>query len=481
MNETAKNAKNAKKLKRIFSFLGVLSVLCGSLQLNLPIAVAQQVVHTESQRLLGVGSCTSVGCHGGTRPGSIVGSEYSIWVAQDPHARAYSALFDARSLRMIRQLDGLPTNAVVAPQNDFRCLVCHSMKHAAPAVENFDVLTEGVGCESCHGPASEWVADHYQSPLSPQARGQMGMWNTDRLLTRTQICVECHVGGPGREVNHDLIAAGHPRLQFEMGAYFAALPKHWIDAEDREGRKDDFDAQLWALGQVSTSQAALKQLARRAEPGHIWPEFSEWACSACHHELRDNPSSLARQQLLSEQDRLSGRVIDWDTWNHFMTRGRTASLSQAFGIRSGTAATIDRHVTSLEALMQQLNPNRKQVAELADNTAKALASLAVEIERADAQPPNLQPLIGSVLTSASAANDWSTAAQTYNALATLQEMRLRNRTVGNDDLSDKIQQLYKKLAATQKDPRDPSSAFDAKQVANDFKSAKDQLSKDGSR
>jgi hypothetical protein len=437
---------------------------------------AQQPEYSPSQRLVGVGSCTSVGCHGGTRPGSIVGSEYSIWVSQDPHARAYSVLFDERSVRMVRQLKFQPAH------REHRCLVCHSMTNAKPADPNFDVLSDGVGCESCHGPASGWVGEHYQYKLAATDRARLGMSDTDGLLNRTKMCVACHVGAPGREVNHDLIAAGHPRLQFEMGAYFAALPKHWLDAKDRAQHGNDFDAKLWALGQVSASEAALDQLDRRAKSeSGTWPEFAEWSCSACHHDLRDNPSSLARQELLSKRGRLSGRVIDWDTWNHFMTRGRTASLSQAFGIRSAAAATIDANVTSLEKLMQQLNPDRTQVRTLAESTAEKLGSLAIDIERAKIQQPNLDQLIGSVLTSASAANDWSTAAQTYNALATLQEMRLRNRSSRNAALDENIRQLYNKLSATQKDPRAPSSAFDAKQMATDFKSVNDQLSKDGSR
>jgi hypothetical protein len=39
-------------------------------------------------RLVGVGACTSSGCHGGGKPNQIVGSEYNIWVAEDPHVVA---------------------------------------------------------------------------------------------------------------------------------------------------------------------------------------------------------------------------------------------------------------------------------------------------------------------------------------------------------------------------------------------------------
>jgi hypothetical protein len=461
--------ETAKKIYRLSVLLGALGVLGGSLQLNLSSAVAQQIV--------GVGSCTSVGCHGGTRPQSIVGSEYSVWVSQDPHARAYSALYDERSLRMVRQLNFQPAH------QEHRCLVCHSMTHAPPADPSFDVLSDGVGCEACHGPASQWIGEHYPRRTSPQGREQLrrlGMWDTDSLLTRTQVCVECHVGGPGREVNHDLIAAGHPRLQFEMGAYFAALPKHWIDANDRASRTDDFDAKLWALGQVSTSQAALEQLARRAAPGHIWPEFSEWSCSACHHDLRDVPET---QQRVAAKGALSGRRIEWDTWNHFMTRGRTSELSTAFGLNSNERAlAIDANIESLAARMRHLTPNRQQVADLAHRAASELGLFAAELEPSPIKPQNLERLIGGVLQSKSATADWSTAAQTYNALATLQETRLRAGASRQGGLTDNVQQLYNALVAAQQKPDDEKAAFNPKQLSDDFTKAGRQLNPtDGSQ
>jgi hypothetical protein len=389
---------------------------------------------------------------------------------------------------MIRQLDRLSANAEVRPEKDSRCLVCHSMKHAAPADENVDVLSDGVGCESCHGPASEWVGEHFQYKLTPEDRGRLGMWNTDRLLTRTQICVECHVGGPGREVDHDLIAAGHPRLQFEMGAYFAALPKHWKDSEDRANHGNDFDAKLWALGQVSASQAALEQLARRAEPAgaspHIWPEFSEWSCSACHHDLRDNP---AIQQRVAGKQALSGRSIDWDSWNHFMTRGRTQRLSAAFELNkdpqmAARAQVIDSNFGILERQMRQLNPKRQQVADLARRTASELELLAAGIEGSPITLPRLEHVVSPLLTAETAAADWSTAAQTYNALATVQEARLRSDDARGEALHADVEGIYSALKAAQKTPDKNNAAFDPVKLSGDFEKAGRQLSpEDGSQ
>jgi hypothetical protein len=420
-------------------------------------------------KLVGVGSCTATGCHGGGHSDRIVGSEYNIWIAADPHAQAYSTLFDDRSLRMIQLLDALPPDSPVAPHTDARCLACHSMTHAEPADSRRDVLSDGVGCEACHGPAEGWLGTHFQHELAAGERDRLGLWNTDRLLVRAKVCTACHVGGPGREVNHDLIAAGHPRLQFEMGAYLDALPKHWLDTDDRRGREADFDAKLWAIGQACTSQAALEQLARRAEQGKSWPEFAEWSCSACHHDLRDE---TLRQQRLARQGGLSGRLIDWDTWNHFMSRGRAGELSQAFGLDRDSAAQVDTNVEALAARMRELTPPRQQVAELARRAASDLERFAAALEKSRIRQPSLERLMRSI-SARSAADDWSTAAQTYNALATLQETRLRSAPAGSQAVTNAIRRLYDDLAAKQRAPN--TYVFHPKRVIRHLREVESHL------
>src|SRR5262249_53265920 len=45
-------------------------------------------------QLQGVGSCSAASCHGYNGPKGSKGSEYTTWVTHDPHARAYSVLFE---------------------------------------------------------------------------------------------------------------------------------------------------------------------------------------------------------------------------------------------------------------------------------------------------------------------------------------------------------------------------------------------------
>ena len=66
---------------------------------------------------------------------------------------------------------------------------------------------------------------------------------TKELAERAKVCTRCHVGRRSpdglltQEVNHDLIAAGHPRLNFEFAAYQENLPVHW-DEKERNAAAD---------------------------------------------------------------------------------------------------------------------------------------------------------------------------------------------------------------------------------------------------
>jgi hypothetical protein len=156
---------------------------------------------------------------------------------------------------------------------------------------------DGVGCESCHGPAERWLAEHTSftwDTVGIAAREAVGFFDTKDMARRAKICADCHVGThkghadggpfPPRDVNHDLIAAGHPRLNFELAAYLDNIPHHWVE----KNQKPDDPVRIWTTGQFATTRAAFDLLIDRAsEPAAPWPEFTEYGCFACHHSLAD--------------------------------------------------------------------------------------------------------------------------------------------------------------------------------------------------
>ena len=67
------------------------------------------------------------------------------------------------------------------------------------------------------------ISDHYQRDVSRERLAQLGMIDTKNLLVRAPTCASCHVGSADQDMNHDMIAAGHPPLRFEQASYEALL------------------------------------------------------------------------------------------------------------------------------------------------------------------------------------------------------------------------------------------------------------------
>jgi hypothetical protein len=220
----------------------------------------------------GTASCASMDCHHGTGPAGMKGSEYSLWADRDPHSKAYAVLFEERSKAMLRLYRGLAAKQPSHPEADALCLKCHAI--SVPPEQRGGrgyeedrlepVLADGVGCEGCHGPAERWRTTHYLGwwkQLSHQQKlNDYGLIPTKDLAARVQVCAACHIGAPEMEVNHQLIAAGHPRLNFEYTLAHHNYPRHW-----RERYGPDFEYRAWVIGQVASARAALVLLRYRAE------------------------------------------------------------------------------------------------------------------------------------------------------------------------------------------------------------------------
>ncbi len=241
----------------------------------------------------GVASCTSSGCHNqdSGRASYARGSEYAVWASHDPHSRAFQVLFDARSLQIQKNLDhAAPPNTATPPDKNLLCIRCHVDPHADAVAEAAPVwFSDGVGCESCHGPAGGWLTAHYGpewQSLSDEQKCKRGFNDMKDLGNRARACTDCHVGGDRAEVNHDLIAAGHPALLFENSSFLDRYRpyQHWSEAEDRR-RHPAFEVETWAVGQVVSGKAAMKLLAARRGRRSL-PTFGRG---------RSSPSTIARR------------------------------------------------------------------------------------------------------------------------------------------------------------------------------------------
>jgi hypothetical protein len=366
-------------------------------------------------RWMGVATCSAAGCHHGNGPREQAGSEYSTWAAHDKHAKAFAVLENERSRQMIRNLYGDKTTKLAT--TDELCLKCHAMYGGEDDLrgERF-YQGDGVGCECCHGRAEHWLGEHYRNDflrlLGPEKEQRYGLRDLKDLAVRARTCAGCHVGGPDKEVNHDLIAAGHPRLNFEFSAFLALYPRHWT-RESELRRHADFEARAWAVGQVASAEAAVKLLeARAANPKKPWPEFAEYACYACHKDLSaDLPAMKGRPP----------GSLPWATWY-------VAELEPLAGFDRVPLGQKNALLRVLQEQMQAGSPDRAKVARQAAELAGVLHTWSVRLS--DPAAPARSPAGVRDLARALAADgakrategmDWDQATQVFLALAALNQ------------------------------------------------------------
>lgn len=129
----------------------------------------------EGQKYAGVMACAK--CHQSDKEGYA----FSKW-RLSKHAEAYAVLSTEKGKKIARER-GVQGNPQEAPE----CLKCHSTAQGEPAgrfMESFDAA-QGVQCESCHGPGSEYLAEAVM--LDPVGARKAGLLDVKR-----ETCLKCH-------------------------------------------------------------------------------------------------------------------------------------------------------------------------------------------------------------------------------------------------------------------------------------------------
>lgn len=361
-----KNNLSAPRRPANLGFITV-GVFFTALVLAVPSARAQA---TPPAQYTGPGSCASTTCHGSVTPRSdnrVLQNEYSTWIVKDKHSKAYSALTGATGQRMA-QILGLK-KAETAP----KCLACHALDvPAAQRARTFD-LSEGVSCENCHGPAAAWLGPHTERGWTHQQSIAAGMYDTRDLTRRAEKCLTCHLGNDEKSVDHEMIAAGHPDLYFELDSFSAVMPRHWKEPGGPgadPGTDPWYDVHELSTGQAVQLKQSLLRLAARAH-GKVWPEYSELQCYSCHHSLT-TPEDSWRQAR-----GYPGRRPGDPPWNPSRYTILHELISQA---DLDGSAKLDAELAELARLMSQLNPDRDAVATAATNSARLVSDLSAKVD-----------------------------------------------------------------------------------------------------
>lgn len=239
---------------------------------------------------LGVASCASGVCHGVARPlenANVLRNEYVTWSHFDPHSGAYRTLREEVSTRMAARL------GIAEATREPLCLDCHA-ENVAPAMRGprFQ-LDDGVGCEACHGASATWIAGHDDTPRVTHADNvALGLVALERAGVRAGVCAACHVGSAARMANHSLMAAGHPRLAFELDTYSelwrtSGGREHYRRDGDYAGRKTESDSvAVWLAGLAESAARTLDIVADERHSRGVFPDFALFNCYGCHRSMK---------------------------------------------------------------------------------------------------------------------------------------------------------------------------------------------------
>jgi YVTN family beta-propeller protein len=131
-----------------------------------------------------VGSAACGACHRGVERGH----QYSQW-RMSKHSQAWAALGTPRAYEMARK-QGIQGEPSKSPQ----CLKCHATGQGGTFAASFSI-DEGVGCEACHGPGSEYMPEAIMRDR--RAADAAGLKRPDR-----STCAPCHEPAGGKPFDY---------------------------------------------------------------------------------------------------------------------------------------------------------------------------------------------------------------------------------------------------------------------------------------
>ncbi len=374
----------------------------------------------QTQSILG---CMTTACHGSNVPDTKTWQRAGkIWLDQDPHARAYTSLLTESSARIVARLVNQPLDRKSPAYREVlnaRCVSCHASENAPEKDRKL-----GADCQVCHGSADAWGSDHYSSQWKALGKSRFEntkMLNVESMASRARVCSSCHIGelnrtsglsvGQDREVDHRLMAAGHPPMHFDFESYMRRYPVHWDTQDEQIGLGSSVGVERWRTGKITSAITKLNLLAARAERTtsssakvNDWPELTEYSCSSCHHAL-DQPSW--------RQSRGANAIADWDEW----------CISQLdCAVRDSSSAELKSQLIELKRHVEKASPEPRQVALSALSVRRWLE---MELEHASTQAENsverMLPKLQSRMERVDEIRNWESATQWYIATRVLSE------------------------------------------------------------
>jgi hypothetical protein len=252
---------------------------------------AADLPQDDATRHEGVATCATSQCHGSAVPGegsNVMQHEYVTWTQSDPHAGAYEVLSNDLSQNIAARL------GLSSARSAGICLDCHADNVSSDKRGERFQISDGVGCEACHGGAETWISTHYNVPaVTHQDNVDAGLYPTDLAEPRGELCLSCHLGTRDKFATHRIMAAGHPRLSFELDTFTelwrtaGRQPHYRVDDDYRERKSAPTHSYTWAVGVLAEARQRLGLIldSQFADSG-MFPELGLYDCHACHRTMK---------------------------------------------------------------------------------------------------------------------------------------------------------------------------------------------------
>ena len=157
-------------MKKVISFI---------LMFSLFVLFVVSFAAEKSNNYVGVKKCQM--CHKTKKSGN----QFGIWQSKK-HAQAYATLATPEAKEAAKK-----AGVAGDPQKAKECLVCHVTAFEAPAANKEASLTveEGVSCEACHGPGSEYKSMKVMKAITA---GTTKGADVGLIEPTKEVCVKCH-------------------------------------------------------------------------------------------------------------------------------------------------------------------------------------------------------------------------------------------------------------------------------------------------
>ncbi len=347
---------------------------------------------------VGVATCAGSNCHGSQRPfedSPVLQNEYFLWQREDAHSNAYKLLQTPASKRIASNL-GLKDATTAA-----ECLTCHTDYVAQAQRGRRYAMSEGVGCEGCHGGAQSWLGPHVSGNTHAQ-NIEAGLYPLEDPVLRGRLCVQCHMGTKNKPITHRIMGAGHPPLEFELDTFTNIQPAHFRVDDDYRKRKNYVPgAKVWAIGQLLAAETLLDGLlGDRFSDGGMFPELVFFDCNACHHPMQNTRWTPGAGGPLGPGE---VRLAD----GYLVMSGVVLSVLQPAAAQRWNAGLVELHKSSAQSVAK----TRAAAKALRDIVSEALPKIS-QGALGKAQAVDLLDLIAKTGIEGKA-GDYTTAKQIY--------------------------------------------------------------------